>query len=81
MLTNYKQNSKALSPRPLVNAPKAKTQKCSKCLTLSGTGQGIFIPLSLLDQIFSAEFFSKILTLLKVKIEINRVILTPYPAH
>jgi hypothetical protein len=33
-------------------------------LTLSGTGQGIFILLSLLDQILSAEFFSKISKLL-----------------
>ena len=29
-------------------------------LTLSGTGQDIFIPLSLLDQILSADFFSKV---------------------
>ena len=29
-------------------------------LTLSGTGQDIFIPLFLLDQILSAEFLSKI---------------------
>ena len=33
-------------------------------LTLSGMGQDIFIPLSLLDQILSADFFSKIPKLL-----------------
>ena len=37
-------------------------------LTLSGTGQDIFIPLSLLDQILSAEFFVKnFQTFLEVK--------------
>ena len=51
-------------------------------LTLSDMGQGIFIPLSLLDQILSADFFFKnFQTLLEVKIEINQVILTPCPAH
>ena len=50
-------------------------------LTLSGMGRDIFTPLSLLDQILSAEFFSKISKLSEVKIEINRVILTPCPAH
>ena len=36
----------------------------SACLTLFGTGQGIFIPLPLLDQILSADFFFKnVLTL------------------
>ena len=32
-------------------------------LTLSGTGQGIFTPLSLLDQILSADFFFNFQTL------------------
>ena len=33
---------------------------CSvRILTLSGTGEGIFIPLSLLDQVLSVDFFSK----------------------
>ena len=42
----------------------------------------IFIPLFLLDQILSADFFSKnFQTFLEVKIYINRVILTPCPAH
>ena len=46
-------------------------------LTLSGLGT--FHLVSLLDQILSAEYFQK--TLLKVKIEINRVIWTPCPTH
>ena len=51
-------------------------------LTLSGTGQGIFTPLSLLDQILSADFFFKnFQTLLEEKIEINWVMLTPSSAH
>ena len=51
-------------------------------LTLSGTRKGIFTPLSLLDQILSADFFFKnSQTLLEVKIEINPVILTPCQAH
>jgi hypothetical protein len=47
-------------------------------LTLFGTGGGdIFIPLSLLNQILSAEFFSKISKFFwRSKIYINRVIWT-----
>ena len=53
-----------------------------KTLTLSGTGQGIFTHLNLLDQILKADFLFKIFqTSLEVKIEINRVILTPCPSH
>ena len=38
-------------------------------------GEDIFIPLSLLNQILSADFFFKYFqTLLEVKIDINRVI-------
>ena len=48
-------------------------------LTLSGTGQGTFTCMSLLDQILSADFFFK--NLVEVKIDINRVILTTCPAH
>ena len=45
-------------------------------------GGDTFIPLSLLDQILSADFFSKRFQIfLEVKIYINRVILTPWQAH
>ena len=47
-------------------------------LTLSGTGQGIFTPASLLDQILSAEILSKISKLFwRWKIEINQVFWHP----
>ena len=51
---------------------------CIFNLTLSGTGQGIFIPLSLLDQNLSAESFSKIPNPFGGE---NRIILTPCPAN
>ena len=51
-------------------------------LTLSGTGQGTFTLMSLIDQILSADFFFKNFQMcLDVKIEINWVILTSCPAH
>ena len=48
-------------------------------LALFGTGGDTFIPLSFLDQICQLIFFSK--TVLEVKIDIYRVILTPFSAH
>ena len=55
---------------------------CRDGLTLSGARQGIFTLMSLLDQILSDDFFFKnFQTLLVMKIKINRVILTPCPAH
>ena len=50
-------------------------------LILSVTGQDTFILLNLLDQILSADFFQKFPNFYEVKIEINRVILRPCPAH
>ena len=44
-----------------------------KPLTLFGTGEDIFIALSLLDQIFSADLKKKFQTFLEVKIDINQV--------
>ena len=48
-------------------------------LTLFGTGGDTFIPLFLLDQILSADFFFKLF--LEVKIDIDRVIMTLCQAH
>ena len=65
-------------------------QSFSQCLllvflvlsTLFGMGGDTFIPLSFLDWILSAKFISKISKLfLEVKIDINRVDLTPCQAH
>ena len=51
-------------------------------LTLSGTGQGIFIPFLFARSDFvSWIFFKNFQTLSEVKIEINQVILTPCSAH
>ena len=50
-------------------------------LTLIGIRGATFISLSFLDQILSADFLSKLSKLFKVKFDINRVILTPYPAY
>ena len=46
----------------------------SPLLTLFGTGEDIFIPLSLLDQILSADFFKNLQTFSEVKMYINWVI-------
>ena len=53
----------------------------SPLLTLFGTGEDIFIPLSLLDQILSADFLKTFPNFFGGEIYINRVILTPCPAH
>ena len=62
-----------------------KQKQCELCLevvlTLSDTGLDIFILLNLLDQILSADFSFNFQTFLEVKIDINRVILTPCQAH
>ena len=50
-------------------------------LTLIGMRGDAFISLSFLDQILSADFLSKLFKLLKVKIDINQVILTLCPAY
>ena len=50
-------------------------------LTLIGIRGATFISLSFLDQILLADFLSKLSKLFKVKFDINRVILTPYPAY
>ena len=50
-------------------------------LTLIGMREGTFIPLYFLDWILSAEFLLKFPNFLEVKIDINRVNLTPFLAH
>ena len=51
-------------------------------LTLISMRQGTFHPLSSLDQILPAEFFIKdFQTFLELRIDINRVNLTPCQAH
>ena len=57
-----------------------RDHKCGE-LTLIGMRQGTFHPFSFLDHIFSADFFIKnFQTFLEVKIDTNRVNLTPCQA-